>query len=60
MASGKWRPFCLGLNVLIILPEKYGCVWRPTSCDAIVYYIYQQRFFWIKQKYSVAYMLYVE
>ena len=26
MSSEKWRPFCLGLNVLSILPEEYGCV----------------------------------
>ena len=29
MASAKWRPFCLGLNVLKTLTRKYGTlVWE--------------------------------
>ena len=34
MSSAKWRPFCLGLNVLIDTrskPEVFGKTWRPSQ-----------------------------
>ena len=32
MSSGKWRPFCLGLNVLIILNNTESETKRPLFC----------------------------
>ena len=36
MSSGKWRPFCLGLNVLITLSENYRMI-RWNVCDQHVF-----------------------
>ena len=37
MASAKWRPFCLGLNVLILKHrETHGCLVSTVATDALV------------------------
>ena len=41
MRSGKWRPFCLGLNVLISLTGKYSyneVLQMTVTCDANTWY----------------------
>ena len=41
MSSGKWRPFCLGLNVLNYIPgvqyeQSWGWHGNPPQCDCMI------------------------
>ena len=37
VSSAKWRPFCLGLNVLTCKQlEMLGCVFNTTATDAMI------------------------
>ena len=44
MSSGKWRPFCLGLNVLLVLETTlYTCrlLWKPIPWIGYLYGMHQ-------------------
>ena len=41
MSSAKWRPFCLGLNVLTSLPIVYSCLWIKTELKCILWEIHR-------------------
>ena len=37
MSSGKWRPFCLGLNVLTSTLQRFRNSWAPNRQQAIIW-----------------------